>query len=217
MTRGRENKNSWPWQFISPPAAALVERRGRREANVAVPCAPSGLRGGADGGCQAPAHGAGAACPDLGVGDGLSEGPAPRAEERGAASRPEQGECCCRSNAGRWSVGSATGATASLRALAGEHRGLLGRGNRSPGGRCRGRCRPSWTHTDSPSRRPSSRTRPPHSELRPSVAPHLASPRHCRQCRVQAERQEEREVITLTLTLTLTRPRSTSGRRRWRS
>ena len=80
----------------------------RRAPNVAVlPCAPSGLRGGTDGGCQAPAHGAGAACPDLGVGDGLSEGPAPRAEERGAASRPEQGECCCRSNAARWPVGSA--------------------------------------------------------------------------------------------------------------
>ena len=97
----------------TPPPHWLSGERGRRrrntrrEANVAVPCAPSGLRGGADGGCQAPAHGAGAACPDLGVGDGLSEGPAPRAEERGAASRPEQGECCCRSNAGRWSVGSA--------------------------------------------------------------------------------------------------------------
>ena len=171
------DKNCTSAQF-PPSSASCWFGRGEHSRGTtqvrhgAVPCAPSGLRGGADGGRQTPAHGKGAACPDLGLGDGLSEGAAPRAEGGCAASRPEQREYRCRSNTARWPVGSAP---VPQPPFAPSHLGRRAsrttRPRKSAAWRPLQRCRAAHS-TDGASRRRSSRTRSPRSVPRPGVASH---------------------------------------------
>ena len=148
------------------------ERKSVRGRHGAVPCAPSGLRGGADGGRQTPAHGKRAACPDLGLGDGLSEGAAARAEGGCAASRPGQRECRCRSNAARWPVGSAPVPQPPFApSRLGRRASRTTRPRKSAAWRPLQRCGAAHS-TDGASRRRSSRTRSPRSVPRPGVASH---------------------------------------------
>jgi len=147
------------------------ERKSVRGRHGAVPCAPSGLRGGADGGRQTPAHGKGAACPDLGLG-GLSEGAAARAEGDCAASRPGQRECRCHSNAARWPVGSAPVPQPPFApSRLGRRASRTTRPRKSAAWRLLQRCGAAHS-TDGASRRRSSRTRSPRSVPRPGVASH---------------------------------------------